>query len=83
MEYDEVYGWIYKYDRTKGVWRAFYSTDDTEVNQFIKDKLFDVMAKYVRKTEHNNSDEWDAVKYVTKVPVLTMEERTKFLFQET
>ena len=73
-EYDDVYGWIYRYDRNALVWRAFYATNDVEVNQYHKCELFFLMGHIDDELVWNNTK-------LTQVPVLTMKERTEFLAQ--
>lgn len=74
MKHDDIYGWIYSYDRKHRVWRAFYSGDDVEINQYHKAELLFLM------DHRNDKVTWDS-STLTQVPVLTLEERLQFLIR--
>lgn len=78
--HEDVYPWMYKYDRTNSLWRAFHK-DGTEVNQHNKLELLFVMGKYNDKLK-GYPTEWDLLYATYRLPKLTIEGRQLFLLNE-
>ena len=68
--HSEHYPWLYKFDGSCKVWRGF--NGDLEVNQYDKLERMFVMG-------HQNDPVTWAELTLTRVPVLTPEERQKFI----